>query len=168
MIHAYEAAVAHLNGLPVKEEDDKIISPLKGNELALFKIGKQIYERDGYCATCHQPDGKGLPGSGFPPLASSKWAVGNEDRLIKVVLKGLLGPIEVNGVKYAGQVPMTPFSGLLDDNEIAAVLTYVRNAFGNQAPPVHPERVQRIRALTKNKIDFYSPDILLMEHPLEK
>jgi mono/diheme cytochrome c family protein/glucose/arabinose dehydrogenase len=169
MVHAHEAAVAHLNGKLVKEhKEEQIISSLKGNDLALYKKGKEIYARDGYCATCHQPNGKGLFSSGYPPLANSKWVNGNEDRLIKVVLKGLLGPIEVNGKKYPGQVPMTPFEGLLNDEEVAAVLTYVRNSFGNQASPIQPEKVKQVRAEVKSVEGFYTPEKLLKEHPLEK
>ncbi|HTN06205.1 PVC-type heme-binding CxxCH protein [Agriterribacter sp.] len=169
MVHAHEAAVAHLNGKLVKEhKEEQIISSLKGNDLALFKKGKEIYARDGYCNTCHQPDGKGLSASEYPPLANTKWVLGNEERLIKIVLKGLMGPIEVNGKQYPGQVPMTPFEGLLNDEEVAAVLTYVRNSFGNQAPAVQPEKVKQVRAAVESKKDFYSPDKLLSEHPLEK
>ncbi len=169
MVHAYETAVAHLNGKLVKEhKEEKIVSSLKGNDLELYKKGKEIYARDGYCNTCHQPDGKGLSASGFPPLTNTQWVTGNEERLIKVVLKGLLGPLEVNGVKYPGQVPMTPFEGLLNDEELASVLTYVRNSFGNQAAAVQPEMVKKVRAAVESKKDFYSPDKLLSEHPLEK
>ena len=169
MVHAHEAAVAHLNGKLVQEhKEEKIISSLKGKDFELFKKGKEIYARDGYCNTCHQPDGKGLFSSGYPPLANSKWVDGNEDRLIKVVLKGLLGPIEVNGKKYPGQVPMTPFEGLLNDEEVAAVLTYVRNSFGNQASAIQPEKVKQVRAAVKNVEGFYTPEKLLSEHPLEK
>lgn len=169
MVHAHEAAVAHLNGKLVKEhKEEQIISSLKGNDLALFKKGKEIYARDGYCNTCHQPNGRGLSASGFPPLANTKWVTGNEERLIKVVLKGLLGPVEVNGKQYPGQVPMTPFEGLLNDEEVAAVLTYVRNSFGNQAPAVQPELVKKVRASIESKKDFYSPEKLLSEHPMEK
>jgi mono/diheme cytochrome c family protein len=124
-----------------------------------------IYRKDGYCATCHQEDGKGLNASGFPPLAGSKWVTGNEDRLIKLTLKGLMGPIEVNGKKYPGQVPMTPFEGLLKDDEIAAVLTYVRNSFGNESSIISAEKVKKVREQTKDKVGFYSPEELLEEHP---
>ncbi len=169
MIHAYETAVAHLNGKPVKEVQEAAgRTDLKGRELELFTKGREIYAREGFCATCHQPDGKGLPASGFPPLGGTGWVTGSTDRLIKLVLKGLLGPIEVNGKKYPGQVPMTPFGGLLNDEEVAAVLTYVRNAFGNKAAPVSPAQVKRVRAETKDKVDFYAPDLLLKVHPLEK
>lgn len=169
MVHAYETAVAHLNDKLVTEhKEEQIVSSLKGNDLELYKKGKEIYARDGYCTTCHQPDGKGLSASGFPPLTNTKWVTGNEERLIKVVLKGLLGPLEINGRKFPGQVPMTPFEGLLNDEEVASVLTYVRNSFGNQAPAIQPELVKKVRAAVVDKKDFYSPDKLLSEHPLEK
>jgi mono/diheme cytochrome c family protein/glucose/arabinose dehydrogenase len=168
-IHAYDAAVAHISGVPVRKEKEVVAkSALKGKELEMFNLGKQIYAKEGYCGTCHQADGKGLTASGFPPLNNTKWVTGNEDRLIKVVLKGLLGPIEVDGKKYPGQVPMTPFAGLLNDDEVAAVLTYVRNSFGNQAGAVSAEKVKKVRASIESKKDFYSPDHLLKEYPLEK
>lgn len=169
MIHAHEAAVAHLNGVNVKKVEEKVVkSTLKGEELALYNMGKQIYAKEGYCTTCHQPDGKGLTASGFPPLTGTNWVSGNEERLIKIALKGLMGPIDVVGKTYPGQVPMTPFGGLLKDNEIAAVLTYVRNSFGNQAPAISPDQVRKVRAATERKKDFYSPQQLLKEHPMEK
>ncbi|GAB3775487.1 GDSL-type esterase/lipase family protein [Spirosoma horti] len=169
MVHAHEAAVAHLKGVNVKKVEEKVVkSTLKGEELALYNMGKQIYLKEGYCTTCHQPDGKGLTASGFPPLTGTNWVSGNEERLIKIALKGLMGPIDVVGKTYPGQVPMTPFGGLLKDNEIAAVLTYVRNSFGNQAPAVLPDQVKKVRAATERKKDFYSPQQLLKEHPMEK
>jgi len=167
-IHAYEAAVAHLKGENVKKEKQTVAATnLKGNDLILFNQGRQIYSKEGYCTTCHQPDGKGLEASGFPPL-SGPWITGSDERLIKIALKGLLGPIEVNGKKYPGQVPMTPFAGLLKDDEVAAVLTYVRNSFGNKGPAISPEKVKQVRAATESKKDFYSPEQLLKDHPLEK
>ncbi|QIP14654.1 c-type cytochrome [Spirosoma aureum] len=169
MIHAHETAVAHLNGVNVKKEKEVATkSTLKGDELALFNLGKEIYAKEGFCATCHQPDGKGLTASGFPPLTGTNWVMGNEDRLIKIALKGLMGPIDVSGKSYPGQVPMTPFGGLLKDKEIAAVLTYVRNSFGNNAPAVLPEKVAKVRAATEAKKDFYAPQQLLKDHPMEK
>ncbi|MBC3787014.1 PVC-type heme-binding CxxCH protein [Spirosoma utsteinense] len=169
MVHAHETAVAHLNGVPVKKVAEKVVkSTLKGEELALYTMGKQIYAKEGYCTTCHQADGKGLAASGFPPLTGTNWVSGNEERLIKIVLKGVMGPIEVVGKTYPGQVPMTPFGGLLKDDEVAAVLTYVRNSFGNTAPAVSPDQVKKVRAATERKTDFYSPTQLLKEHPMEK
>ena len=78
-----------------------------------------------------------------------------------------MGPIEVKGQKYPGQVPMTPFGGLLDDESIAAVLTYVRNSFGNKASVVTPAKVKAVRAATKSKRGFYTPQELLKEHPMK-
>jgi mono/diheme cytochrome c family protein len=75
-----------------------------------------------------------------------------------------MGPLELNGVKYPGQVPMTPFGGMLDDKQLADVLTYVRNSFGNKAAPVVPESVAKVRQVTGAR-SFYSPEELLKEHP---
>ncbi|MBD2704995.1 HEAT repeat domain-containing protein [Spirosoma sp. BT702] len=169
MVNAHETAVAHLNDrLVQKKKEVTVTSSLKGAELDLYTAGREIFAKEGYCITCHQADGKGLAASGFPPLSGTKWVTGNEERLIKLALKGMLGPIEVGGQKYPGQVPMTPFGGLLKDNELAAVLTYVRNSFGNQAPAITPEQVKKVRASTGQKKDFYSPEQLLKEHPMEK
>ena len=78
-----------------------------------------------------------------------------------------MGPIEVAGKKYPGQVPMTPFESLLNDEEIASVLTYVRNSFGNKASPIRPGDVKKVRAEIKGKVGLYSPDELLKQHPLK-
>lgn len=67
-------------------------------------------------------------------------------------------------MKYPGQVPMTAFKGLSDD-ELAGVLTFVRNSFGNQAPPIQPAQVAKVRAVTKDRNGFYTPDELLKEFP---
>jgi glucose/arabinose dehydrogenase/mono/diheme cytochrome c family protein len=171
----YEAAVAHLNGYNLGEGgqysekfgDGSVKTSLKGTEKELYILGQGIYEREGFCVTCHQPDGNGLTASQFPPLAGVPWVTGNEDRLIKLTLKGLMGPIEVKGKTYPGQVPMTPFGGMLDDNEIAAVLTYVRNSFGNKASAISPSKVKEVRESIKDKEGFYLAKELLKEHPME-
>jgi len=168
MLPAYRTAVAHLNGRNVTEEKEKNEkTALTGTTLTLFNEGKIIYNKEGYCKTCHQADGKGLAAAGFPPLTPNNWVNGSEDRLIKLVLKGVMGPIQVNGKKYPGQVPMTPFGGLLKDREVAAVLTYVRNSFGNKGTAISPEQVKAIRKAIQSKKDFYSPEQLLKEHPME-
>ncbi len=168
MKDAYETSLAHLNGLTLEQKKkEDYDTELTGADLDLFRAGKEIYEREGYCITCHQPDGKGLATSGFPPLAGTEWVLGNEERLIKLTLKGLYGPIEIQGVSYPGQVPMTPFGGLLDDDEMAAVLTYVRNAFGNKATPIRADKVSEVRAMTETKKGFYSPEELLSEYPIK-
>ncbi|MBL9189668.1 MAG: ThuA domain-containing protein [Opitutaceae bacterium] len=131
-----------------------------------FIAGQQIYTRDGHCVTCHQADGKGLDPA-FPSLEKSPWVAEDKERLIKLTLYGLMGPLEVNGKTYDGQVPMTPFGGMLNDEEIAAVLTYVRNSFGNEAGPVHPEEVQKVRAANPGRMKLYTTEELLKEHPIK-
>ncbi|MGV8880423.1 MAG: PVC-type heme-binding CxxCH protein [Sphingobacteriaceae bacterium] len=166
---AYETAVAHLNGHALGEKKEEVVeTDLKGAERDLYVKGKAIYARDGYCNTCHQTDGKGLAAAGFPPLAGTEYVLGSEERFIKIVLKGLTGPMEIMGKKYAGQVPMTPFGGMLNDEEVAAVITYVRNSFGNKASAITPGKVKEVRAAVKDKEGFYSSDELHKEHPLTK
>ena len=118
-----ETATAHLKGQEIKDDTAEKIpqptSPLQGEALTFFKKGHEVYSREGHCITCHQSDGKGLPAAMFPPLAGTKWINGSEERLIKLTLHGLLGPIEVKGKKYPGQVPMTAFQQLSNE-EIAA------------------------------------------------
>lgn len=169
MEHAYETALAHLNGYSVKEKNEVAAATnLKGADRELFLRGKEIYSKEGYCMTCHQADGGGLSASQFPPLAGSFWATGNEERLIKLTLHGLMGPMSLMGKDYPGQVPMTPFGGLLKDDEVAAVLTYVRNAFGNKGSVITEDMVKKVREATKDKKGFYSPAELLEQHPEEK
>lgn len=138
---------------------------LIGDAKKIFGQGAEIYNREGHCATCHQQDGKGLPHAGFPPLDKSKWVTGSTERLIKLTLHGLHGPITVKGKEYPGHVPMTAFKDVLNDGEIAAVLTFIRNTFDNKAPIVSAEEVAAVREATKDKEGFYIPEELLKQHP---
>jgi len=140
------------------------LTPGEGRQ---FEAGHKIYFRDGHCATCHQADGKGLDPA-FPPLADSIFVHGDSERLIKITLHGLIGPFELHGKSYNGQVPMTPFGGLLKDQELADVLTYVRNNFGNKASAITPEQIAKVRKDTAGISSFYQMETLLKEHPLEK
>jgi mono/diheme cytochrome c family protein len=165
---AAKTAADRLAGRAEAEVDEHPAPPAPAHLAAAdqqrFLAGHAIYNRDGHCGTCHQVDGNGLPSAGFPPLTESPWVSGSEERLIKLTLHGLMGPFELKGVKYPGQVPMTPFGGLLNDQEIADVLTYVRNSFGNKAAPVTPESVAKVRKAVGTR-SFYSPEELLKEHP---
>jgi len=156
----YKTALAQLKGSEITQEPKEVITTqLKGKEKELFIKGAEIYQREGHCITCHQEDGMGLPAAQFPPIANTKWVQGNSERLIKLTLHGLMGPIDVKGKKYPGQVPMTAFKGLSDD-EVAAVLTFVRNSFGNKASAIHPEEVGKVREATKDQKGFYNPSEL--------
>lgn len=151
----FKTASAYLNDKQIKAEAPTVYqTQLTGAAKEQFLRGAEIFLRDGHCATCHQQDGNGLPEALFPPLAGSEWVQGSEDRLIRLTLHGITGPIEVKGVKYPGAVPMTPFK-FLSDAEVADVLTFVRNAFGNKANPVSPQTVQKVRASTKDQATFY-------------
>ena len=107
-------------------------------------LGERIYEKA--CLACHQPEGKGLPGV-YPPLVGSDWVSGDSDRLIKIVLHGLKGEIDVAGERYGAgplSVPM-PAMGGLDNGEIAELLTWMRTEYGGGASPIGAERVSEMR-----------------------
>ncbi len=123
--------------------------------------GGQLYTL--YCSACHGADGKGATGGTFPPLAESPWLGGDPDRAAKVVLHGLHGPVDVLGKTYNLEMP--PQGAVLPDDQIAAILTYVRSAWGNTASPVTPESVKTIRAASHRKTAWTAPEILKL-HPL--
>ncbi|MFP4092968.1 MAG: c-type cytochrome [Cyclobacteriaceae bacterium] len=104
-----------------------------------MEAGQTVY--NSYCIACHQKDGSGVPGA-FPPLKETDWVQGDKEKLISIVLNGLQGPITVNGEQYNNV--MTPHNFLSDD-EVAAVLTFVRNSFGNNASEVMAEEVAALR-----------------------
>ena len=165
----YQTSLAHLQGKSLDEKQEEMaVTSLEGADRELYIKGRSIYSRDGYCQTCHQVDGRGLSASQFPPLTGTEWVTGSEERLIKVVLKGLLGPMTLQGKDYPGNVPMTAFEGLLNDEEVAAVLTYVRNSFGNEAPVISPEKVAEVREAIADKEGYYSPAELLEMHPMQE
>jgi mono/diheme cytochrome c family protein len=133
-------------------------------------LGKAIYNKP-TCVTCHQADGNGTPGQ-FPPLTSSEWLKEKEPgRVIRLVLNGLNGPLEINGKSFNGS--MVPWGGEsgLNDEEIAAVLTYVRQnkAFGNNAPAVEPKRVKAVRDKLKaaGRTQPFTPDELKQVSPAD-
>ena len=90
--------------------------------------GKNVYET--YCISCHQENGEGVPGA-FPPLAKTG-RLADKNKLVKIILQGMRGPITVKGVKY--DVEMASVG--LTDKETADVINYIRNSWGNKAPMV--------------------------------
>ncbi|MFT5528046.1 MAG: mono/diheme cytochrome c family protein/lysophospholipase L1-like esterase/glucose, partial [Pirellulaceae bacterium] len=134
-----------------------------------YKLGAEVFKRHSHCMTCHQPHGKGM-GTVYPSLVGSPWVTGSEDRLVKMALHGLWGKITVNGRTYdpaRGVPPMTAFGQMLNDKELAAVLTFVRNTWDNQASPISAETVKKIRSANLDRTIFWKPDELLALHPLE-
>jgi len=106
--------------------------------------GKQVYM--GLCFACHMADGKGLPGV-FPPLAASDYMLADRDRAIRVALKGMTGPVTVNGKKYDSVMP--PQEAVMTDAQIADVLTYVFNAWGNTGDAFTNAQVKAVRNATQ-------------------
>ena len=109
--------------------------------------GRRLFNSAGACVTCHQPTGQGIPGV-YPPLAGSEWVNGPGDRAARILLCGLKGPLTVRGTVFPGAAAMPSFgaSGFnWSDAKIAFVLTYVRQEWGNKAPPVTADTVARIR-----------------------
>lgn len=116
-------------------------------------LGKKVFTQT--CQVCHQANGQGVPGQ-FPPLAGSEWVVAQEgwhgdNHIVKIVLNGLGGVVTVEGKQYNNA--MAPWGKVLKDEQIAAVLTYVRNEWGNKAPPITTEFVAKIREETKDRVD---------------
>ena len=111
----------------------------------LLARGRRLY---GHCMTCHQPSGKGLPPV-YPPLADSRFVTGDPERLARILLHGLQGRIRVDGRVYNQAMPAAPYGS---DIDLAAVMTYIRQAWDNDAEPVTPEFVARVRADTKGRV----------------
>lgn len=113
---------------------------LQTEKPANYETGKKVYQQA--CMACHMADGNGIAGLN-PPLAGTDWVTGDKKRLINVILKGLDKPIVVNGEEYVVPMPGQP---QLSDVQIADVLTYIRNSFGNKASAVTPAEVKALRS----------------------
>lgn len=116
-----------------------------------FVLGRQHYLTT--CAGCHGNDGQGMSRLA-PPLAASEWVTGDEKRLALVVLHGLEGPLEVNGKLYDAPeiLPVMPAHSTMDDGAIAAILTYIRNEWGNNAAAVSPRLVGSTRHTSQGRV----------------
>lgn len=119
------------------EEAPKTV--LAKNDTDRIALGKPVYDQN--CAACHQLNGQGIPAA-FPPLAQSDYLLKDKNRAIEVIINGLQGKIEVNGKVYVGAMP----SLSLNDEQIANVLSYVLNTWGNKGGFVQPAAVAKVRA----------------------
>lgn len=117
-------------------------------------IGKRLFTQN--CVVCHQTTGLGVAGQ-FPPLAGSEWVVGGDwvgsNHLVKILLHGLQGAVQVKGATYNNAMP--PWQQLKDD-QIAAILTYIRSEWGNSASPITPEFVKSIRDASAGRTEPWS------------
>jgi len=159
---------------------------LSKEDKKLYDKGKEVYFREAHCVTCHQADGRGAdmpkePGKpvrgAYPPLGrtpgypSNGWLEGDPDRVIKIVLNGLYGTQTIDGKTYGdpttGQPVMTGLGQLMNDEEVAAVITYVRQSFGNNLPVVKTAQVKKVREEIKGKNNaLYTVEEILKQHPL--
>jgi mono/diheme cytochrome c family protein len=118
-------------------------------------IGKRVFTQN--CIVCHQQTGLGVPGQ-FPPLAGSEWVLSQDwhgdNHIVKIVLHGFQGAVTVKGQQFNNV--MAPWGKVLKDEQIAAVLTYVRNEWGNKAPPITKDFVAKIREQTKDRTEPWS------------
>ena len=132
------------------------LHPKSETQLA-FEKGRRIYRAN--CAACHQESGLGVAGQ-FPPLAGSEWVLTEgRNRIIRLVLNGISGPIKVNGQSFNNV--MVPWRDTLKDDDIAAVITYIRSEWGNKASPVTASQVAKLREATKDKGGSWTADELL-------
>ncbi|MFZ3230684.1 MAG: copper-containing nitrite reductase [Pseudobdellovibrio sp.] len=124
-----------LQTMPTGKVPEKIFAKTLEDRIA---AGKMVYTQN--CAACHQVDGTGLKGA-FPPLAKSDYLMADKKRAIGVVLNGLEGKVIVNGAEYAGVMPALG----LDDEDVANVLSYVTNTWGNKGEEVKSSEVKSLR-----------------------
>lgn len=143
--------VQHLGGFDPLVYDERFDPKMAGSAAAgpveltpeqVIAQGKKLFNT---CATCHQPTGKGVPGV-YPPLAGSAWVQGSDELVVRILVSGLSGPLEVDGNTYNGIMPPFGATGYKwSDEKIAQVLTYVRQEWGNSAEPISTARVKEIR-----------------------
>jgi len=145
--------------------DTQVYTPYRsGAELTLYQPpsggpdlarGKAVYEN--ICGLCHNNDGSGKPGQA-PPFAGSEWAVGSPNRMIRIPLAGLAGPIQVKDQQW--NLAMPAMGAALPDDDLAAVLTYIRQSWGNKGSAITPEQVKAVRAAVGTRTQPWTADQL--------
>jgi mono/diheme cytochrome c family protein len=117
--------------------------PTGGPDLAR---GKAVYEN--FCGLCHNSDGMGKPNQA-PPFVGSEWVLGSPNRMIRIPLAGLSGPVKIKGEEW--NLAMPNMGAALSDEDLAAVLTYIRQSWGNKASVITPEQVKAVKAEIGNR-----------------
>ena len=145
--------------------DPQVYAPYRSQEeLAMYQPptggpdlarGKTVYEN--ICGLCHGNDGAGKPGQA-PPFAGSEWALGTPDHMIRIPLVGLTGPVKVKGQEW--NLAMPAMGASLSDDDLAAVLTYIRQSWGNQASAIIPEQVKAVRAAVGSRTQPWTAEEL--------
>jgi mono/diheme cytochrome c family protein len=134
-------------------------SALSARDQQVFAEGRQRYLTT--CSGCHGTDGTGLARFG-PSLVGSEWVLGDERRLALILLHGMEGPVEVNGkmLDVPAILPVMPAPSVLGDREITAIMTYIRNEWGNHAGPVAARTVGTVRHTTQGRVVPWTADDL--------
>jgi mono/diheme cytochrome c family protein len=141
----------------------------KGGDI--FRKGENVYQL--YCSVCHQPNGAGNPSTFIPPLAGSDWVQEKSPgRIIRIVSKGLTGPVQVSGQPFNGGLMFAVGDTMQGEEDqkaenIAAVLTYIRGSFGNKASAVTVDEVKAVRAKIADRSQNWTADELLKIAPEE-
>ena len=132
----------------------------------LIAQGKAVFEQS--CMLCHMQNGLGQEGK-FPPLAASDWIVApSPARIGRIVLDGITGPVTVSGKLFdVGGAVMVAWRTVYSDAQIAAALSYVRQQWGNNAPPIKPEQITAIRDETKSHANHPWTAEELLQVPLQ-
>ena len=120
--------------------------------------GRAVFES--VCALCHNPDGIGKP-TQAPPLAGSEWVLGSPGRLIRIPLYGLNGPITVKNQQMVFSAGMLAMGAALPEDDLAAVLSYMRQAWGNKASPITADQIKAVKAQLGNRSQPFTPEELM-------
>lgn len=158
------------SALTIKEHLNEVLDDIREREQARLKRellkelsrGQELYRN--ICQTCHGADGKGIR-SLAPPLNNSEWVTGDKHRLAAIVLYGLTGPVDVDGHHYgedeiSGEMPGIGNNDALSDYDVAQILSFVRNAWNNQAELVSPDDVSRVREQLKDREGAFTAEEL--------
>jgi mono/diheme cytochrome c family protein len=165
------AQLAKLTGASIRTRVDKLsvlitwpgkpgaapepeVPALTPEQQGRFDMGKTLFS--GICAACHQPHGLGVEGLA-PPLVDSEWVLGSEQRVARIILHGVTGPIQVNGRTYRLDMPGL---GIFTDDQVAAILTYIRREWEHTAAPVDPAAIKAIREATRDRTEGWREEEL--------
>jgi mono/diheme cytochrome c family protein len=139
-----------------KEPEPPRAAPLTAEEKGLYERGRRQFAAS--CAACHQRSGLGMDGKA-PPLVDSEWVLGSPDRLVRIVLNGVIGPIHVDGKLYGGFEMPAVLN--MSSEEIAETLTFIRREWGHQAGAVGVDAVRRVKREVEDREEPWTEKELL-------
>jgi mono/diheme cytochrome c family protein len=159
------AAEVFTNDYPKRSANvyvDKVANWVKEDKelMVSYQKGRDLYGTS--CGACHQPHGKGLDNMA-PTLVKSNWVNGSLSRLIGVAVHGLSGPIKVNGIPVENVPPIMPPHSYMKDEQLADILTYVRNAWGNRGEIVNPDQIFKYKAVHKRVLPWTEDEIMILD-----